>query len=505
MRKHIRQAMVALLPILLIVALTTACSLFSTLNDLVPQSTPTGGIPPTGGAPPTGWGEIKQIEAGKQGKEENAKFDRLLDEFFVEWVTEDTLSMHIYLAYPEAMNIERPVPTYGTVMSPELLIEEREATEQSGDRLATIQYDKLSSSRQITYDILSRNLELSKILEEKEDFIYYTGYVRPINGLQIQLPVVLAEFNFYTVEDIETYLGLLADTIRYFDDIIVFERERAARGYFMSDSNLETVIEQLEAFLEEREDTFILEVVDDKIDEFPGLSAEQRAEYKTRHRDLIMNNLLVAYDNLLEAMYSLKGVGPNKGGLAALPDGQRFAHAMLRFSVGTDMSVDELMSTIDQWRERTLYGVRMILANNTSIMEKYMDDKTGEIPDGTPEEYMEKLERAMQNDFPQIGAIDHSIREVHESLQEFISPAFFLTPPVDYFDNNVIYINPAKLGTEPTDNLDIFTALAHEGYPGHMYQMVYFRQTSPHPIRLMLSNTGYTEGWATYVEQFSYG
>jgi len=46
--------------------------------------------------------------------------------------------------------------------------------------------------------------------------------------------------------------------------------------------------------------------------------------------------------------------------------------------------------------------------------------------------------------------------------------------------------------------------MAHEGYPGHLYQAVYFRQQSPHPVRTMLSNIGYTEGWATYVEMLSY-
>ncbi|MDR2751460.1 MAG: DUF885 domain-containing protein, partial [Clostridiales bacterium] len=50
----------------------------------------------------------------------------------------------------------------------------------------------------------------------------------------------------------------------------------------------------------------------------------------------------------------------------------------------------------------------------------------------------------------------------------------------------------------------LFTTLAHEGYPGHLYQNVYFRQTNPDPVRSVMSFTGYSEGWAVYCELLSY-
>jgi uncharacterized protein (DUF885 family) len=106
----------------------------------------------------------------------------------------------------------------------------------------------------------------------------------------------------------------------------------------------------------------------------------------------------------------------------------------------------------------------------------------------------------MAQDFPPIAPTRHVVNEVHPSLQEHVSPAFYLSPAVDRFDDNVIYINPASI----SDNLYLFTTLAHEGYPGHMYQTVYFLQQSPHPIRKALENQGYDEGWATYVELHSY-
>ena len=38
--------------------------------------------------------------------------------------------------------------------------------------------------------------------------------------------------------------------------------------------------------------------------------------------------------------------------------------------------------------------------------------------------------------------------------------------------------------------------MAHEGFPGHLYQNIYFQQTNPHKVRATQSFVGYTEGYA---------
>ncbi|MEG2145448.1 MAG: DUF885 family protein, partial [Lachnospiraceae bacterium] len=65
---------------------------------------------------------------------------------------------------------------------------------------------------------------------------------------------------------------------------------------------------------------------------------------------------------------------------------------------------------------------------------------------------------------------------------------------------NVIYINQSQMG----DSLELYTTLAHEGYPGHLYQNTYFASKNPAPIRSILNYGGYLEGWATYAEMCSY-
>jgi uncharacterized protein (DUF885 family) len=428
------------------------------------------------------------------------RFDLLMDELFEEWVSQDTLTMNYFLAYPEYMHIDRPDPTFGEVVTPQSIEREREKTAQLMEALRSYDYGLLRDDQQIIYDIINRVLELSVILERDEDFAYYTGYIRPLNGLQVQLPILLAEFTFYTEADIELYLQLLGDTTRYFEDIIEFERERSARGFFMNEANSDSVIEQLESYLQHREDNLLIVIFEDKIDEYAGLSDQQRESFKQRNHQLVLENVLPAYDILLDAMQELRGVGAFAEGLAALPNGEEFAHALLSLRTGTDRSPQELETLFSEWLQNIWMDIMKTLGSNPEIYDRLVNGTAGQIEEGTPESYMDKLLEHTKNDFPLIRPTSHVILEVHESLQEHMSPAFFLTPAIDNFANNVIYLNPTKID----DDLFFYTVLAHEGYPGHMYQTVYFFQQSPHPVRVQFSNSGYTEGWATYVEMLSY-
>jgi len=429
------------------------------------------------------------------------RFDVMIDDLFAEWVSEDTLTMNYFLANPEAMGIERPEGTYGEVMTPEDIAHEKELTQEMAEQLGSFDYDLLRKDQQIIYDILDRSLRLSKVMEREDDFFFYTGYIRPLTGIQVQLPVLLAEFSFYTAADIERYLDMIEDTVRYFDDLIEYERERSRRGFFMSEANVDSVIEQVESYLKNREDNLLITVFNDRVDNYEGLSAEQRAEYKQRNRELVLNNVLKAYENLLAAFKELRGVGAHDGGIASLPGGRDYAHATLCLKVGTDRSADELYALLDEWMDMTYNSIMATLSTNQKLYDKYINSQLGKIEAGTPKSIISKLQKAIVDDFPQIASTRHVVLEIHENLQEHMSPAFYLTPAVDSFDDNVIYVNPSKLDND----LFLFTVLAHESYPGHLYQTVYFRQQSPHPIRTLISNMGYTEGWATYVEMLSYG
>ncbi len=104
----------------------------------------------------------------------------------------------------------------------------------------------------------------------------------------------------------------------------------------------------------------------------------------------------------------------------------------------------------------------------------------------------------------QLPPISCDIKYIGESLSATSAPAFYLTPQMDAFHKNVIYINPAS----SLEGTALFTTLAHEGFPGHLYQTVYARESgiadTKNPLRGILDYPGYAEGWALYVELLSY-
>ena len=81
-----------------------------------------------------------------------------------------------------------------------------------------------------------------------------------------------------------------------------------------------------------------------------------------------------------------------------------------------------------------------------------------------------------------------------------MNPAYYILPPIDYLENNVIYINNAH----STDDIEQFVTLAHEGFPGHLYQTTYFYGKNPSAIRKLFGFSGYSEGWGTYAEVYAY-
>ena len=427
-------------------------------------------------------------------------FDSFINELFVDEVTADSISLNYYVANPSTFGIEPIVPTLGEVATLESIRREAQKDRELAARLRGFDYNALSTDNQIIYDILSRSYEIYEVISDRDDFAFYMGYIRPLNGIQIQLPILLAEFNFRAEEDFEIYFALLEDTRRYFDDIVVFERERSRRGTFLSAENVDKVLEHIESFTADREDNLMILVFNDIVDEYDGLSGQQREDFKRRNRELVLSHFLPAYDNLAAAMRELRGVGANTGGLANLPDGRAYAQAYLQYRTDSNMTIDQMDTALTRKMTSIQRELMSIIESEPYLWDMFINDEFGELAPASPENYMAMLNKAIAGDFPPLGPTSYVVREVHESLQEHVSPAFYLVPAVDSFYDNVIYINPS--GAD--DNLTLYTTLAHEGYPGHMYQAVYFLQQSPHPIRNLLSGIGYTEGWATYVEMQSY-
>lgn len=420
-------------------------------------------------------------------------FDSFTNEIFKSEVSQDTITLNFSLANPGNYGIKNPPVTFGhyslSEMKKSLL-----TTENCLAALKDFSYRELNDSQKLTYDILKNywTLELTS-----GNFPLYNEVLGPTTGLQAQLPVLLAEYNFYTKEDIDTYIKLLPAITGYFKEICQFEKQKSKAGLFMSDTVADSILAQCESFIADKENNYLIEVFNDKVSSFKGLTKAQVKAYKKANKDAVINNVIPAYELLIDTLNSLKGTGTNDGGLAGLPNGKAYYRYLLASNTGTDRTPEELIKQLDNSILSNLKALNDLTAKDSKI---YQEALSVSYPLSKPTEILEYLRSTISEDFPPCPNVDFTVKYVHKSLQDYLSPAMYLVPAIDNYKNNVIYINE----NPDNKNQQIFNTLAHEGYPGHLYQSVYFRNTNPAPLRSLLNFSGYAEGWATYVEFYSY-
>lgn len=425
---------------------------------------------------------------------ENAKFTAFTDEIFEKEVAGSTLTLHYSLAHPEKMGIARPAATLGTVDTD--MEKTYQLCEQYEKKLKSFSYSKLSRDNQLTLDMLllyfhtQRSLGDNYLLEE---------VLGPSLGIQAQLPVLLAEYVFYEDQDIVDYLNLLSSIRPYFQSILKFEQEKSAAGFFMSDTTLDRILKQCGSFIENPDDNYMLEIFEQKLSDYGKFSDEDCKKLCNKHKEILVKQVIPAYQELMAGLEKLRGTGKNSQGLAHYEGGRDYYLYLLKSQVGTYVPVKQMEQRLASQLMSDCREINMMLREQPSLLTKLTGGT--DLPQMEPEKIMETLQKQMGEDFPKIDQAPYEIRYVHESMQDYLSPAFYLTPPLDTGSPNVIYINKAGRSS----NLELFTTLAHEGFPGHLYQTVSFGREEPAHIRYLIDSSGYVEGWATYVESYAYG
>ena len=424
---------------------------------------------------------------------EDDRFQSFTEKLFQQEVSGNMLTLHYSLAYPERRNIPRPNASLGTVSPPSS--ETSEALTEILEELKSFDFAELSEENQQTLDTL---LLYYKTQNDFQDCSILDEPLSPSLGIQAQLPVLLAEYSFYQEQDIADYLNLLVSIEPYFKSILAYEYEKSRQGYFMSDTTLDRILAQCQAFIKDPASNYMLDIFADKIKEFGKLSQEDQDELIKKHREILLNKVIPAYRNLIDGLQSLRGTGRPSQGLAHFRNGKKYYEYLLQSQTGSYIPVKDMQKRLTEQLADDMDMVQKILKEQPSLLRKL--NGSLDLPQMEPTEILAALSQKTSEDFPFLETPEYSVRSVHKSMQDYLSPAFYLTPPLDTASPNVIYINPADQST----NLELFTTLSHEGFPGHLYQTVFFSNTNPSNIRYLITSSGYVEGWATYAESYGY-
>ena len=262
----------------------------------------------------------------------------------------------------------------------------------------------------------------------------------------------------------------------------------------MSDELVDAVVEQCNAFISMGDDNYLLSTFEDRLNPVDQISSSEKKDFVQQNQECLSQYIVPAYENLAFSLTALKGSGKNSGGLCFLPKGKDYFSHLVARETGSSRSIAGLKTLIQNQMGEDLLASQKVLEQNPSIMEE-----TSGITE-SPDVILKTLETKISTTFPDSASVNVQVKYVPKALEEILSPAFYLIPSIDNYAENTIYINQAH----NLADINLFTTLAHEGYPGHLYQTTYFANTDPDPIRSVLNFSGYVEGWATYAEMCSY-
>jgi len=405
-------------------------------------------------------------------------------------VSANTISLHYTLRSPSDYGIADIPATYGSLSSDPVAA--KASVRNVLSSLQEFDPDTLSSENALTFKILDTYL---KNASTGTDYLLYQEPLGPVSGIHTQLPVLLSEYSFYDTQDVETYLALLKETPSYFDSVIRLEQKKAASGLFMPDYQADSILDTCQSFIDMGKENYLVSTFNERIASLDLLHRNKKDSFQKENMKLVTEEIYPAYQNLITAIKSLKGKGMNEQGLSHFPYGKKYYEYLVRQTTGCNESISRLrLMTRAQILEDLSAMQKILFPADAALTKASVLEQT------SPDSMLDDLRSKITDTFPKIPDVDFQVKYVPESMQDYLSPAFYMIPAIDNLTENVIYINNGQTAS----GLNLYTTLAHEGYPGHLYQTVYFSASEPDPIRSILDFGGYVEGWATYAEMMSY-
>ena len=435
-------------------------------------------------------------QASTQTSLKQKKFDRFLNSCFREYAAENTVTLHFTLSNPSAYGIKTPVsPTYGDFSS-DTLKKNCSRSKELLQKLYTFPTSSLTKKQKLTWQIFQDYLN-EYIMNEK-----YILYSSPLgtNGLQSEIPVTLSEYRLDNEKDIKDYLSLVNQVPELFTQILDFEQERRNAGLISPSFVISDTIDQIDQFLNASEENNpLIQSFEDRLTEVESLSKDQKASYIANNRLLVTDKVLPAYKSLKTSLQAYTNDSKNtssKERLCEYKNGQDYYKFLLMSNVGTDFSPEDCITILESQLKNTVKDISSLTTKNKDLYTEYLSATPAL---SAPKEIMNTLKNDSLIDFPEIKNISCQLKNVPDALSGTSACAFYLVPPIDSTKDNIIYINKSRV-----DSNELFSTLAHEGYPGHLYQTNYFLTTNPSPLRTFLHCAGYDEGWGTYAQLYSY-
>ena len=453
----------------------------------------------------SGTAEItEESETVNYADAENPEFEQYIQDTFVKKVTVDSSEYNQQIKDPGQFGIERPGKAYWFIEPEGKTIEEKleadkKEVEEEYNKLMQFEGAELTKEEYFTFITEKSALEVKL---KGCEYVKYQEPFYPNRGIQSNVGISLAEFIFREKADVDAYIELLKSFPEYVSFYVEFDNWRAGQGYAMQDSMADTVIDQCNTFLENKDNHYLIQEFDRKIDEADFLSASEKEEYKKQDKE----NIKYVFDGIemiKKCVTANKGKASVKGGLANYSDGKAyFNEYIIPYFAGSTKTGDELIEEFETRISQIRNEVSMIAQNNPEAYQYFLQNAGTMFSDFDTNEVSDALdiimEKNMEN-YPELPEIKYQASYLSPVLSDIMvgTLAYYMHPAYDEPDKNVIRVNR----NHPEDK---WLTLAHEGCPGHMFQFNYLMSTDQNMLRKSAYSLGYLEGWAVYSSYNTY-
>lgn len=356
--------------------------------------------------------------------------------------------------------------------------------QRSYDALMQYNRDDLDVYEQASYDAyafyLKNKIELSK-------YPYFRFVFQPsLGGVAYTVFENLAYYRFDDTKEFEQYLALFDKVEAYFQEGLAFTKQQKEAGYIMPTIVYDEAISFLDLFLSET----YLDVYNnfDYNFEYILISDDEKNEL-VKVFNAKVETLIEQVKVLKEELIKLKEDAIPYKSIVEYPHGKEYAKYLIQFNASGEVNPDELYQTLVTFLDDQFYKHQDLLYGETydAFFEFDIDMSLDEI--------IEHLKTNYTRILPEIKDLNYNV-SYFEEWEESHFDGYFLPGYLDSPNENVVKINQKNVDL----NIDLYSVIAHEALPGHMYEYSFSNTYGKHPIHHAFRMIAYSEGWAMFSE-----
>lgn len=450
-------------------------------------------------------------------KPNNEAFETYLDNFFVEYLEGDQLSINIFCEKPEDFGLEHYTAKWYTYTPSDNLEQDMEDTKEYFksllDELHAFSYDSLSSRQQIAYHQIDSFLSYQYQYYQIEDIDFMQlHYVDQFGGYVADFGTYMEAYSLRSKVEVEDIVSYVESTKTAFPSYLLFVKGKKDAGYALSNYTIEEMTNYLDEVLEahhpdKNEYYYLQDVLCTKIDALDFLTADEKQSYKTKLINAFDECFIVGVKELRDGLQEYKNVLSNEetGYWAKYEKGSQLFTMELENLLGLDDFdvqdyIKEVQSAFAKYSSLSSKALDTLLTKykiqTNADLSNFLSSHS--IFNGTPEEMIDYLKEFATTIVPTLENTPNiTIKEMDlASAKVSNAVAYYMKSALDNDKQEYITLNPVKLG----DKNDVLGTMSHEGYPGHLYAYIFSKQLDIHNISKIMTSTAHGEGWATYVE-----